>query len=63
MMEREVAAKGGRSIRASRKAAAKRGLAVPRTFTSPGVDPAEELAWEVRHAQIAGEGGAIVFEQ
>ena len=63
MMEREVAAKGGRSIRASRKAAAKRGLVVPRTFTSPGVDPAEELAWEVRHAQIAGEGGAIVFEQ
>ena len=27
------------------------------------MDPAEELAWETRTAQITGEGGAIIFEQ
>src|SRR5512141_2754937 len=64
MMEREVAGNRGRGIKASKKAAAgRRGLSIPRTFTSPGVDPADELAWEVRNAQITGEGGAVVFEQ
>ncbi len=64
MMEREIAGRG-RSTKASRKAApkAQRGLEVPRFFTSPGVDPADELAWETRTAQITGEGGATVFEQ
>jgi ribonucleoside-diphosphate reductase alpha chain len=62
MMEREVSvqkAKGGKAA----KKAARRGLAIPRTFTTKGVDPAEELAWETRTAQITGEGGALIFEQ
>jgi ribonucleoside-diphosphate reductase alpha chain len=64
MMERELAGNRGRGVRTVRKAAAgRRGLSIPRTFTSPGVDPAEELPWEVRTAQITGEGGSIVFEQ
>ncbi len=63
MMEREVGtgiqkAKG----RQSRKAA-KRGLAIDRHFTTKGVDPADELAWETRTASISGEGGAMIFEQ
>ncbi len=39
------------------------GLAVPRYFTTPGVDPGEEIAWELRSAGITGEDGKLVFEQ
>ncbi len=39
------------------------GLDVPRYFTTPGVDPADELAWEYRSASITGEDGKVVFEQ
>jgi ribonucleoside-diphosphate reductase alpha chain len=42
---------------------ARRGLAVERFFTTKGVDPADELAWETRTAQITGEGGSLIFEQ
>ncbi|HSQ65674.1 MAG TPA: vitamin B12-dependent ribonucleotide reductase, partial [Polyangiaceae bacterium] len=38
-------------------------LAIPRYFTTVGVDPAEEVAWETRTASINGEGGAVIFEQ
>ena len=50
---------------ASAKAGAKpvMGLTVPRYFTTPGVDPADELAWELRTAVITGEDGRVVFEQ
>src|SRR5512138_2615065 len=41
----------------------RRGLAVERFFTTKGVDPADELAWETRTASITGEGGATIFEQ
>ena len=46
-----------------KKSAARRGLTVERYFTTQGVDPAEELAWETRVAQINGEGGSVIFEQ
>jgi ribonucleoside-diphosphate reductase alpha chain len=39
------------------------GLRVKRSFTTPGVDPADEIAWEYRTASIAGEDGKVVFEQ
>jgi len=39
------------------------GLTVKRFFTTPGVDPADELAWEYRSAGITGEDGRVVFEQ
>ncbi|HLL53554.1 MAG TPA: vitamin B12-dependent ribonucleotide reductase, partial [Myxococcaceae bacterium] len=39
------------------------GLAVNRYFTTPGVDPADEIAWEHRSASISGEDGKPVFEQ
>jgi ribonucleoside-diphosphate reductase alpha chain len=64
MIEREATGQKQRSSsRSARKPAAKKGLAIERFFTTPGVDPAEELAWEIRTAQITGEGGAIIFEQ
>jgi ribonucleoside-diphosphate reductase alpha chain len=39
------------------------GLTVKRYFTTPGVDPADEIAWEFRTASITGEDGKVVFEQ
>ncbi len=62
MMEREVSGQKAKGSRTHKKAP-RRGLAIERFFTTPGVDPAEELAWETRTAQITGEGGAVIFEQ
>jgi ribonucleoside-diphosphate reductase alpha chain len=62
MMEREVTGQKARAAKAARKLV-KKGLAVERYFTTRGVDPADEVAWETRTAQITGEGGAIIFEQ
>jgi ribonucleoside-diphosphate reductase alpha chain len=61
MMEREVSGqrKGGKGARKAQR----KGLTVPRYFTTRGVDPAEELVWEKRTAGINGEGGAVIFEQ
>jgi ribonucleoside-diphosphate reductase alpha chain len=46
-----------------RKTSARSGLTLPRFFTTPGVDPADEMAWEYRTAGITGEDGKVVFEQ
>ena len=35
----------------------------PRYFSTPGVDPPDELSWELRSAVINGEHGKVVFEQ
>jgi len=65
-MEKELAPKA--SIPAKDKRSAKKakagmgGLTVKRYFTTPGVDPADELAWEHRTAGISGEDGKFVFE-
>jgi ribonucleoside-diphosphate reductase alpha chain len=40
-----------------------KGLAIRRYFTTVGVDPADEVAWELRSAVISGEDGKVVFEQ
>src|SRR5512138_1976280 len=61
MMEREVT--GQKAKAARHRKPAKRGLAVERYFSTKGVDPADELAWETRTASITGEGGAVIFEQ
>ena len=63
MIEREVTGQQRARAARSQKKLAKRGLAVERYFTTPGVDPADELAWETRTAAITGEGGEIIFEQ
>jgi ribonucleoside-diphosphate reductase alpha chain len=62
MIERDVAMQGRRTGKAGRKTGRK-GLVIDRYFTTRGVDPAEELAWETRTAQITGEGGKLIFEQ
>jgi ribonucleoside-diphosphate reductase alpha chain len=39
------------------------GLAFPRVFAEAGVDPFDEVEWELRNAVIGTERGEIVFEQ
>ncbi len=59
---REVAGHRAKSAKVHRRPQ-RRGLAIERCFTTAGVDPAEEIVWESRTAQITGEGGAVIFEQ
>ncbi len=61
MIERESVAGQKRAGRNQRKG--RKGVAVPRFFSTRGVDPAEEMAWELRTASITGEGGKVIFEQ
>jgi ribonucleoside-diphosphate reductase alpha chain len=63
--------KAGAHLRAvgSGKAARKRrvrerkGVSIPRYFTSAGADPFDAIEWERRDAKITGERGEVVFEQ
>src|SRR5262245_18733296 len=45
----------------TKKAAA--GLTFPRFFTEAGLDPFDEVEWELRSAVISNERGEVVFEQ
>ena len=47
----------------SRKAQATPGLEFPRFFSTAGVDPFDEIEWDLRDAIIGNEKGAVVFEQ
>ena len=48
---------------AARKSTAAQGLEFPRFFTEAGVDPFDEVEWEIRSALIGNERGEMVFEQ
>ncbi len=61
MIERESVVAQKRAGRSQRKG--RKGISVPRYFSTRGVDPAEEMAWELRTASITGEGGKMIFEQ
>src|SRR5262245_65247765 len=39
------------------------GLTFPRSFTEAGVDPFDEVEWDLRAAVIGSERGEVVFEQ
>ncbi len=52
-----------RTKKAESKAPLVPGLEFPRYFTLPGVDPFDEVEWEVRSAVIGNEKGKVVFEQ
>ncbi len=41
----------------------RRGFALERRYTRPGVDPYSTVEWERRSAVISGEKGEVVFEQ
>jgi len=56
----------GASRRAGRgrgKSGGPTGLSIPRHFTEPGVDPYDQVEWELRTANISNEKGETVFEQ
>jgi ribonucleoside-diphosphate reductase alpha chain len=55
------AVSGDADKRAKKSAAA--GLTFPRFFTEAGVDPFDEIEWELRSAVIGSQGGEVVFEQ
>jgi ribonucleoside-diphosphate reductase alpha chain len=52
-----------RARKAADKPSLTPGLEFPRYFTLPGVDPFDEVEWEIRHAVIGNEKGSVVFEQ
>src|SRR4029079_16657463 len=47
----------------SKKGASAPGLSFPRFFTEAGVDPFDEVEWDLRSAVIGNEKGEVVFEQ
>jgi ribonucleoside-diphosphate reductase alpha chain len=47
----------------AKKVNAAPGLTFPRFFTEAGVDPFDEIEWELRSAVIGSEKGEVVFEQ
>ncbi|MGE3513492.1 MAG: vitamin B12-dependent ribonucleotide reductase, partial [Vicinamibacterales bacterium] len=47
----------------SKKSVVPSGLSFPRFFTEAGVDPFDEVEWELRSAVIGNERGEVVFEQ
>src|SRR6186713_2628133 len=48
---------------AADKVASPPGIEFPRYFTLPGVDPFDEVEWEIRSAVIGNVKGKVVFEQ
>ena len=60
-----VAPRQPRERAAARRRAARcrHGLTFPRFFTEAGVDPFDEVEWELRAAVIGNERGEVVFEQ
>ena len=49
--------------KAKKAAVAAPGLTFPRFFTDAGLDPFDEVEWELRSAVIGNERGEVVFEQ
>jgi ribonucleoside-diphosphate reductase alpha chain len=49
--------------KSAERAASTPGLEFSRYFTLPGVDPFDEVEWEIRSAVIGNEKGKVVFEQ
>jgi ribonucleoside-diphosphate reductase alpha chain len=58
-----VAVKGGEKTEKGEQGASSAGLSITRHFTKSGVDPFDEVEWEIRSALIANEKGEAVFEQ
>ncbi len=50
-------------IEVTPSATAELGISFPRYFSRPGVDPFDDVEWELRAAVIGNERGQVVFEQ
>ncbi len=53
----------GGQTEAATQTAEKKGLKIEYHFSTPGVHPFEQVAWEIRLAKISNESGQAVFEQ
>jgi ribonucleoside-diphosphate reductase alpha chain len=53
----------GLTTESSHAQATHRGLTIARRFVPQGINPYDEVEWEIRSAVIQGEGGETVFEQ
>ncbi|MCC6750002.1 MAG: vitamin B12-dependent ribonucleotide reductase [Deltaproteobacteria bacterium] len=58
-----VGSDNGRSVKGEQKEPRRAGLRIERYFTTAGVDPLDEVEWEIRDAMISGADGEVVFEQ
>jgi len=47
----------------AKPAATRKGMAVPRVFSTEGVSPYDQVDWELRTAAIKDERGRVIFEQ
>ena len=63
MAEGDSVSMATKSAASMTETSSKKGLALRRFFTKPGVHPFEELEWELRTASIQNEKGQTIFEQ
>ena len=63
MSEREAVSSEIKSRVPGAETTVKRGIMIKRLFTKAGVQPFEEIEWEVRTASIQNEKGKTIFEQ
>jgi ribonucleoside-diphosphate reductase alpha chain len=63
MVERDAVTIAGKAATSLPQSAAKHGITLKRFFTKPGVNPLDEIKWELRTASIQNEKGQVIFEQ
>ncbi len=63
MSEREAVSTEIQSWGPGAEAAGKHGIAVKRLFTKAGVQPFDDVEWEMRTASIQNDKGKVIFEQ
>jgi len=63
MAERDAVSMSTKTATSTSESQSKRGIAVKRLFTKPGIHPLEQIEWELRTASIQNEKGQVIFEQ
>jgi ribonucleoside-diphosphate reductase alpha chain len=63
MSEREAVSTEIKSWGPDVETAGKRGITIKRIFTKAGVQPFDEVEWEMRTASIQNDKGKVIFEQ
>ncbi len=55
--------RGGRALGGRRQASKSKTLKVERVFSSPQVDPFDQIEWDQRTAEITDDSGKVIFKQ
>jgi ribonucleoside-diphosphate reductase alpha chain len=63
MAERDAVTLATVATSTTKENATKRGITMRRLFTKPGIQPFDEVEWEMRTASIQNEKGQAIFEQ